>query len=258
MSIDLKGARVFISAGAAGIGRAMVETFAKANARIFTCDVNEGDLDSLAKEFPDVEAVLCDCADHNAVRTMFGEVDRRLGGLDVLINNVGIAGPTAKVEDIDIDDWQRTVDVNISAHFYCAKHAVPMLKASEGGSIINLSSVAGRLGFPLRLPYSSTKWAVVGFSKTLAAELGPFDIRCNAILPGIVEGDRINAVIQAKADALNISFDAMRDQLVSGVSMRTGVSPYDIANMALFLASDMGAKVSGQVISVDGDVLKIT
>ena len=258
MSIDLEGARVFISAGAAGIGRAMVDTFVKANARVFTCDVTEDDLDTLQKDFPDVEAVLCDCADHNAVKTMFGEVERRLGGLDVLVNNVGIAGPTDKVEEIAIEDWQRTLDVNISAHFYCAKYGVPMLKAAQGGSIINLSSVAGRLGFPLRLPYSSTKWAVVGFTKTLSAELGPFNIRCNAILPGIVEGDRINAVIQAKADAMNISFDAMREQLVSGVAMRTGVSPYDIANMALFLCSDMGGKISGQAISVDGDVLKIT
>ena len=258
MSIDLEGARVFISAGAAGIGRAMVDTFLKANARVFTCDVSENDLQELESDFPSVEAVLCDCSDHHAVRTMFGEVDRRLGGLDILINNVGIAGPTAKVEEIEIEDWQRTLDINISAHFYCAKYAVPMLKTARGGSVINISSVAGRLGFPLRLPYSSTKWAVVGFSKTLAAELGPFNIRSNAILPGIVEGDRINAVIQAKADALNISFDEMREQLVSGVAMRTGVSPYDIANMALFLSSDMGAKISGQVISVDGDVLKIT
>jgi len=258
MSIDLEGARVFISAGAAGIGRAMVDTFLKANARVFTCDVNENDLTELESDFPKVEAVLCDCSDHNAVRTMFGEVDRRLGGLDVLINNVGIAGPTEKVEDIEIEDWQRSMDVNISAHFYCAKYGVPMLKTARGGSVINVSSVAGRLGYPLRLPYSSTKWAVVGFSKTLAAELGPFNIRSNAILPGIVEGDRINAVIQAKADALNVSFDEMREKLLSGVAMRTGVSPYDIANMALFLCSDMGAKISGQVISVDGDVLKIT
>lgn len=257
MSIKLDGKRVFISAGAAGIGRAMVDTFVSAGAKVFTCDVNDDAIDKLVEDFPGIEAVNCDCSDWNAVKTMFHEVEKRIGGLDVLINNVGIAGPTAAVEDIEIEDWNRTMDINITGHFYCAKVGVPMLKRNKGGVMINLSSVAGRLGFPMRLPYSSSKWAVVGFTKSLAAELGPDNIRVNAILPGLVEGDRINAVIDAKAKANNISFEEMRGRLVSNISMRTGVSPYDIANMALYLSSDLGAKVSGQAISVDGDVQKI-
>jgi len=258
MSIDLKGSRVFISAGASGIGRAMVETFVKANARVYTCDVVDDSLEALRAKFPTVTAVNCDCADYEAVAEMFKDVQKTLGGLDVLVNNVGIAGPTARVEDIELEDWQRTLDVNITAHFYCTKLATPMLKANQKGVVINLSSVAGRLGFPLRLPYAASKWAVVGFTKTLAAELGPDNIRSNAILPGIVDGERIDRVIDAKAKAMDISFDEMREKLVSGVAMRTSVSPYDIANMALFLSSDLAQKVSGQVISVDGDVLSIT
>lgn len=258
MSIDLKGTRVFISAGASGIGRAMVDTFVKANARVYTCDVVDEALENLRAKYPTVTAVNCDCSDFEAVSAMFEDVQKKLGGLDVLVNNVGIAGPTARVEDIELEDWQRTLDVNITAHFYCTKLATPMLKANQKGVVINLSSVAGRLGFPLRLPYAASKWAVVGFTKTLAAELGPDNIRSNAILPGIVDGERIDRVIDAKAKAMNISFDAMREKLVSGVAMRTSVSPYDIANMALFLSSDLAQKVSGQIISVDGDVLSIT
>ncbi|WP_425403279.1 SDR family oxidoreductase [Hwanghaeella sp.] len=258
MSIDLKGSRVFISAGASGIGRAMVDTFVKANAKVYTCDVVDETLEDLRAKYPSVKAVNCDCADYEAVSAMFEDIEKTLGGLDVLVNNVGIAGPTARVEDIELDDWQRTLDVNITAHFYCTKLATPMLKANQKGAVINLSSVAGRLGFPLRLPYAASKWAVVGFTKTLAAELGPDNIRSNAILPGIVDGERIDRVIDAKAKAMNISFDAMREKLVSGVAMRTSVSPYDIANMAVFLSSDMAQKVSGQIISVDGDVLQIS
>lgn len=257
MSIKLNGARVFISAAASGIGLAMVKAFDEAGARILACDIDADAVSELQKSCPEVEAVVCDCADWNSVKTMFGQVKDRLGGLDVLINNVGIAGPTARVEDIEIEDWRRTIDVNITGHFYCTKLAVPMLKENHTAAIINLSSVAGRLGFPLRSPYSSSKWAVVGFSKTLAAELGPSNIRVNAILPGLVEGPRIDAVIQAKADAADIAFDEMRARLVAGVSMRTGVSAVDVANMALYLASDLGEKVSGQAISVDGDLQSI-
>ncbi len=257
MSLKLNGARVFISAAASGIGLAMVKAFDAAGAKLFVCDIDESAIQALRKDFPNVEAMVCDCADWGSVQTMFSQIKEQLGGLDVLINNVGIAGPTARVEDIEIEDWRRTIDVNITGHFYCAKLAVPMLKENQTGAIINLSSVAGRLGFPLRLPYSSSKWAVIGFTKTLAAELGPSNIRVNAILPGLVEGPRIDAVIQAKAEAADITFDEMRAKLVAGVSMRTGVSALDVANMALYLASDLGEKVSGQAISVDGDVQTI-
>lgn len=257
MTIDMTGKRVFISAGAAGIGRAMVDMFAQAGARIFTCDVDDQALAALKADFPDVEAIAADCADWSAVQDMFGQVQASLGGLDVLINNVGIAGPTARVEDIDLGDWQRTLDVNITGHFYCAKLGVPMLKAAGGGAMVNLSSAAGRFGFPLRLPYSSSKWAVVGFSKTLAIELGPDNIRVNAILPGLVEGERIDRVIDAKAKANKISFEEMRARLLANVSMGVGVTPYDIANMALYLCSDLGARVSGQAIAVDADTQQI-
>ena len=180
-----------------------------------------------------------------------------LGGLDVLINNAGIAGPTGRVEDISIADWERTIAVDLNSMFYCTRLAVPLLKAAGGGSIINLSSVAGRLGYAMRTPYSSAKWAVVGFTKSLANELGPSNIRVNALQPGLVDGDRIRNVIRAKAKATGVTEAQFEAELLSRVSLRRMVSAQDIANMALFLATTPGANISGQALSICGNVESI-
>jgi NAD(P)-dependent dehydrogenase (short-subunit alcohol dehydrogenase family) len=246
--------RVLVTAGAAGIGRAFAEVFSDAGAKVFVCDVDRAALDAFHAARPEIGARFADVADPKQVDGLFDEAAVFLGGLDVLINNAGIAGPTAAVEDIAIADWDRTIAVDLNGMFYCTRRAVPMIKAAGGGSIINLSSVAGRLGFPLRTPYSAAKWAVVGFTKSLAIELGPANIRVNAIQPGVVEGERIERVIAAKAKALGLTHEQYRQQLVSKVSLRRTVSPYDIANMALFLATDAGKNISGQALSVCGNV----
>lgn len=249
MELTAKGQRVLITAGAGGIGRAMAETFVKAGARVHICDVVESAMDETVKVLG-VTATLCDVSNLKQVDQLFSDVKRHLGGLDALINNAGIAGPTARIEEIDVEDWRRCIDVDLSGMFYCTRLAVPLLKAAGGGSIINLSSAAGRLGFPFRTPYAAAKWGVVGFTKSLSMELGTDNIRVNAIQPGVVEGDRINRVIEAKAKALGISFQEQQARLLEKVSMRGMVSPQDIANMALYLASDLGKHVTGQAISV--------
>jgi NAD(P)-dependent dehydrogenase (short-subunit alcohol dehydrogenase family) len=246
--------RVLVTAGAAGIGKAFAETFADAGAKVFICDVDQAALDAHQGARPEIGSCTADVADPQAVDALFDAATKFLGGLDVLINNAGIAGPTAPVEANDIAEWNRTIAVDLNGMFYCTRRAVPLLKAAGGGSIINLSSVAGRLGFPLRTPYSAAKWAVVGFTKSLAMELGPANIRVNAIQPGVVEGDRIDRVIGAKAQALGLSFDEFKERLLSKVSLRRIVSPQDIANMALFLATDAGRNSSGQALSVCGIV----
>ena len=185
---------------------------------------------------------------------LFEAVQAQLGGLDVLVNNAGIAGPTKAVEDIDLAEWRQTLEVNLTGQFLCARRAVPLLKAAGGGLIVNLSSAAGIFGFPLRTPYAASKWGVIGFTKSLAMELGPDKIRANAICPGVVEGDRIERVIAAKSEALGISHEEMRERLLSNVSLRSSVTPDDIAAMILFLASEAGARISGQALSVDGGV----
>jgi NAD(P)-dependent dehydrogenase (short-subunit alcohol dehydrogenase family) len=250
VELSLKGKRALITAGAGGIGRVMTETFVKAGARVHICDVVPTALFETTKALPGVSATLCDVSDPKQVEQLFAEVRDQLGGLDILINNAGVAGPTAKVEDVSIEDWNRCIDIDLNGMFYCTRLAMPMLKAAGGGSIINLSSAAGRLGFPLRSAYAAAKWGVVGFTKSLAMEAGQDKVRVNAIQPGVVEGERINRVIEAKAKAANISFEAQKQLSLEKVSMRSMVSPQDIANMALYLASDAGHLVTGQAISV--------
>jgi NAD(P)-dependent dehydrogenase (short-subunit alcohol dehydrogenase family) len=254
MELSAKGLRVLVTAGGSGIGRVIAETFARAGARVHVSDIQPEFLDEAKRRRPDISQTLGDVAKLADVERLFDDVQRSLGGLDVLVNNAGIAGPTAKVEDIRPEDWDRTIAVDVNGMFYCTRKAMPMLKRSGGGSIINLSSIAGRLGFPMRTPYSAAKWAVVGFTQSLAAEAGPDGVRVNCIQPGIVEGERVERIMAAKAEGLGISKEEVRKRMVEGVSLKTTVSAQDVANTALFLASDAGRHISGQAISVCGGV----
>ena len=252
-SLRVDGKRVLVTAGAAGIGRAIAETFLEHGARVHICDIDERALAQCRAGLAASQSV-ADVSKLADVERLFADVKRELGGLDVLVNNAGIAGPTAKIEEIAPEEWERTIAVDLNSMFYCTRLAMPLIKAAGGGSIINLSSAAGRLGYPLRTPYSAAKWAVVGFTKSLAMEAGPERVRVNCIQPGFVEGERIDRVVEAKAKARGISAEAQRKELLSRVSLRTSVSAQDIANMALFLASDAGAHVSGQSLPVCGNV----
>jgi NAD(P)-dependent dehydrogenase (short-subunit alcohol dehydrogenase family) len=252
MDAPAKGLRVLVTAGGAGIGRAIAKTFLEHGARVHVCDVDENALKVLKRDVPAITQTVADVADVSQVEKLFGDVKKNLGGLDVLVNNAGIAGPTAKVEDIKPEDWDRCIAIDLNGMFYCTRKAMPMIKSAGGGSIINLSSIAGRLPFAMRTPYSAAKFAVVGFTQSLAAEAGPDKVRVNCIQPGVVEGERIERVIAAKAQGLGISFDQVKSKKLEGVSMRTTVSAQDIANTALFLATDAGRHISGQAISVCG------
>jgi NAD(P)-dependent dehydrogenase (short-subunit alcohol dehydrogenase family) len=232
--------RVLITAGAAGIGRAIADTFADHGAKLWVCDIAEEALESCRAERPEFGVVRCDVAEEAQIDAFFDQALADLGGLDLLVNNAGIAGPTAGVEDIEPADWRRTVDINLNSHFYCARRATPLLKAAGDGAMINISSVAGRLGFPL--------------TQSLAKELGPDGVRVNAILPGVVEGPRIDRVIAARAEVAGISFEQAERNMVGHVSLRRKVSAQDIANMALFLCSPLGRNISGQALSVCGNV----
>jgi NAD(P)-dependent dehydrogenase (short-subunit alcohol dehydrogenase family) len=248
------GLRVLVTAGASGIGRAIVDAFIEHGARVHICDIADAQLDAFREARPDAGATKADVADPAAVDRLFAEVERRLGGLDVLVNNAGIAGPTARVEEIAIEDWQRTVSVNLNGQFYCARKAAPLLRRNGEGAVINISSVAGRLGYAFRTPYAATKWAIIGFTASLAKELGPDGIRVNAILPGIVEGPRMDKVIAERAKATGISFEEMQARYLEKISLRRMVSPQDVASMALFLCSPAGRNISGQALSVCGNV----
>jgi NAD(P)-dependent dehydrogenase (short-subunit alcohol dehydrogenase family) len=256
MNTSAQGLRVLVTAGAAGIGRAIAQTFAVHGARVHICDAAPAALEACGRQQPDISRTLADISRVDEVERLFADVKRELGGLDVLVNNAGIAGPTAKVEDIQPADWERCIAVDLNGMFYCTRLAMPLLKANgreRGGSVINLSSVAGRLGFGMRTPYAAAKWGVVGFTKSLAIEAGPNGIRVNCIQPGDVEGERIDRVIEAKAKTFGVSIEQQKQALLDTTSLRTFVSAQDIANMALFLATDAGKHISGQALSICGD-----
>lgn len=248
------GTRVLVTAGASGIGLVMAEMFSSQGARVYICDISESKLQEAKKSLPIAESTQTDVAHAGQVDRLFDQIESRFGGLDVLINNAGIAGPTAPLEEIAVEQWSRTIEVNLNGQFHCLRRAIPLLKAAGGGSIINISSVAGRLGYPLRTPYASSKWAIIGLTKSLAMELGPHYIRVNALLPGLVAGDRIRQVIEAKAEASSRSFGEIEGELLGQISMRTYIQASDVANMVLFLCSEQGRRVSGQAISVCGNM----
>lgn len=248
----MKGRKVLITAGASGLGLEMAKVFSAAGAAVLVCDVNQQALDQARAGIAGLHTTLADVSDEASVAALFEEVRARLGGLDVLVNNAGVAGPTGYVETLSKSDWDRTLAVNITGQFLCARLAVPLLKQSKAGVMINLSSAAGHLGFAGRSAYAASKWAVVGFTKTLAIELGKFGIRVNAILPGAVEGPRIRAVIAAKAKTLGVPVEEVARGYENQSAMGRMVSARDIANMVLFAASDAAASVNGQALVVDG------
>ena len=249
METSANGLRVLVTAGGAGIGRVIARTFADHGARVHVCDVDEK-----ALKQGNIPYTVADVAKLADVDRLFDDVKRTLGGLDVLVNNAGIAGPTAKVEDIRPEDWERCIAVDLNGMFYCTRKAMPLIKRAGGGSIVNLSSAAGRHGFPQRSPYAAAKWGVVGFTKSLAVEAGPDKVRVNCILPGIVEGERIERVIAAKASAHGVPHEELRRRFLETTSLHSTVSAEDIASMVLFLCTPAGARITGQPIAVDADV----
>ena len=249
---SLAGKRVLVTAGGDGIGLEITRAFTEAGAKVLACDIRPESLERLAKDLPEVHSCIADVSRESDVAAMFDLVDQKLGGLDVLVNNAGMAGPTGGVETLSLADWERTLAVNITGQFLCVRQAVPRLRKGRDPSIINLASVAGHLGMPGRAPYSASKWAVVGFTKTLAIELGGDGIRVNAILPGAVDGPRIQAVIAAKARALGKPIEDVTRAYTSQAALGRMVTSRDVANMALFAASDLARNVTGQELVVDG------
>ncbi|WP_029005936.1 SDR family oxidoreductase [Azorhizobium doebereinerae] len=254
MDLGIAGLRTIVTAGAGGIGLEIASAFARAGARVEVCDVDEGALAALPQSDPAIAGSLCDVSDRASVQRFMDGALSRLGGLDVLVNNAGIAGPTGRVDQIDPEDWDRTLAVDITGHFNVTRLAVPALKASANPSIIGISSAAGRFGFPLRSPYAAAKWGVIGFIKSLAMELGEFGIRANAILPGSVDGPRIRSVFENKARERNLSMAEVQAMALSATSLKCLIPPRHLAHLAVFLASPVAGTISGQAIAVDGDL----
>jgi NAD(P)-dependent dehydrogenase (short-subunit alcohol dehydrogenase family) len=244
--------RVMITAAAAGIGRSIADAFIDSGAQVHICDVDTAALESFGSEFPSAPATQVDLRDHRQIDSWIETALRDLGGVDVLVNNAGIKGPTAFVEDVSIDEWRECVAVNLDSHFVCARRVAPVMKAQRQGTIINISSMAGMVGYGMRTPYAAAKWAVVGLTKSLAIELGPHGVRCNCICPGSVRGDRIDRVIADEARQRGVSARTIADEYVAGQSIKRFVEPSEIADLCVFLASPAASMISGQAIGLDG------
>jgi NAD(P)-dependent dehydrogenase (short-subunit alcohol dehydrogenase family) len=250
----LTGKRVLITAGATGIGRKIAEGYLAAGARVHICDIDEAAVGEARRELHGTSVTVTDVSDPAMVDRMFEAVEDALGGLDILVNNAGIAGPTAGIADVKPDELRETLAVDLESMFHCARRAVPMFRKAGSGVIINLSSIAGRLSFPMRSPYAAAKWGVVGFTKSLALELGRENIRVNAIIPGHVNTPRFRRVVAARAASLGITNEEVEANFLAPVALGRTVEREDIANMALFLSSPFAAVITGQALSVCGGV----
>tara|TARA_B100000579_G_scaffold123213_1_gene99261 strand:+ start:65 stop:850 length:786 start_codon:yes stop_codon:yes gene_type:complete len=260
MSDTLKNKKIVISAGASGIGWATAKVCLSKGATVFISDIENKFIKKIKKNKLNNKRLFsyqCDASNENDVKNLFDQISKKTKKIDALINNVGIAGPTGTIEKLKSKDWEETLKVNVISHFYFSKLAIPMLKKNKGGSIINISSSAGILGFPLRSPYAASKWAVVGVTKTLALELGKFKIRVNAICPGTIKGDRMVRVIRDKAKFLKFSKKKIEKEFLSMASLGHWIYEEDIGNACSFLISDEAARISGQIIGVDGNTIRM-
>jgi NAD(P)-dependent dehydrogenase (short-subunit alcohol dehydrogenase family) len=245
--------RVLVTAGAGGIGLAITRAFIANGARVFVADIDRDALARLAKESPNIHCSVCDLSDRAAIERMVPAAVAELGGLDVLVNNAGIGGPTSPVADFDPDAWEAVMRVNLSCTFNVTRLAIPHLKKSQAASIIIMSSAAGRFGYANRSAYSTSKWGLIGFTKTLSLELGAFGIRVNAILPAAVAGERMERVLAGRAQLSGRTIEEERKAGLAMQSIKRFVEPAEVAALALFLASDAGKSISGQMLPIDND-----
>jgi NAD(P)-dependent dehydrogenase (short-subunit alcohol dehydrogenase family) len=253
MDFELNGKKAIVSAGGSGIGLSIVEEFIKQGVSISTCDIDKNLIQELRSKYPQVNAEVVDVSDEQTVKEFCLKSIEFLGGLDCLVNNAGVAGPTLPIEEIDAEDWSHCLNVCLSSQFYFVKSCLKQLRKSHSASIVNLSSAAGQYGFALRTPYASAKWGVIGLTKSLSIELGKDKIRVNAILPGLVAGDRQQNVLRNKAQQLGKSFAEVEKEAFSFTSVKEYVQAQDIADQIMYLTSDAGKHISGQAISIDCD-----
>lgn len=237
-----------------GLGRTLASLFCDAKYRVFACDLDPLRLEQLAAELPSIEVGRFDVGRADDVAAFFTKVLARVPGIDVLVNNVGIAGPQAALEEIDPDEWASTLHVNLCGAVWCSQHALRSMKQRLGGSIINVSTASVRTVPALRSPYVVAKAGLESLTRAVAREAGPFGVRCNAVQPGAMDTERLQEVLQRVADRAGSTVDAAERKFLEFVSMRTKVSPQDVAELILFLASDAARHITGQIIAVDGGV----
>ena len=254
--MKLDGKATIVTGGGRGIGRVIALRFASEGAAVLVAGTTVEAVEAVAQEIRErggrALAVSTDVADESQVERMVSSAMSEFGGIDILVNNAGIAGPTALVPEVSREDWDRTLAVNLTGAFLCAKHALPGMIERRSGSIINITSIAGLRAYALRSPYAASKWAMIGLTRTLAEEAGRYNITVNAIAPGPVRGPRIDSVIRNRAAAMNRSVEEVEREYVEPTALKRMVEEDDIAAMALFLASEEGRNITGETINISG------
>lgn len=254
MTENSEATRVIVTAGGSGIGLSIAQHFHASGAKVHICDISQEALDSALSSSPGMHGSIADVGKPGDVDSLFGEATMWMGGLDVLVNNAGIGGPNAPVDEMEDDDWDLTIQINLNGAFYCAKRAARIMKKQASGTIINISSTSARTGLPNRAPYVVSKVAIEGLTRNLARELGPFGIRCNAVLPGSIENERGRTLLQKVADRDGITYQEAKNRRLQFISMRTKIEPSEIADMVVILTTHPFRHVSGQLFSVCGNV----
>jgi NAD(P)-dependent dehydrogenase (short-subunit alcohol dehydrogenase family) len=252
--MKLAGKVSIVTGGGRGIGLAIALRFAEEGSAVVVSGTSKGALEGAAAEIRNRGgrslSQIADVADEAQVRALVGACLSEFGQIDILVNNAGIAGPTALVTDVKLEDWERTLGVNLTGAYLCAKHALPHMIARGRGRIINITSVAGLKGYAWRSPYCASKWGMIGLTQTLAEEVGRYDITCNAIAPGPVRGPRIEQVISNRAKEMNRSYEEVERDYVGPTALKRMADEADIAAMALFLASDEGRNITGETLNI--------
>jgi len=253
MTESSRASRVIVTAGGSGIGRAIAEHFLASGASVHICDISQEALDDALSSNPGMCGSIANVGQPKDVDRLFEEAVAWMGGLDVLVNNAGIGGPNAAVDEMEDDEWDLTIQINLNGAFYCAKRAARIMKRQESGCIINISSTSARTGLPNRAPYVASKVGLEGLTRNLARELGPFGIRCNAVLPGSIENERGRMLLKRLADREGISIDEARNRRLKYISMRTRIDPGEIADVVVTLTTHPFRHVTGQLLSVCGN-----
>jgi len=253
---EFTGKTVIVTGGGYGIGKQIALRFGRLGANVVIAARSQDKLAGVADELRSMDtdplALTVDISQEDAVRSMVDAVVDKYSGIDVLVNNAAITGPTAMIPDIASEDWRATVDINLSGTFYCCKYASKIMRESKSGNIVTLSSVAGRTGYPMRAPYAVSRWGVIGLSHTLAAELGPMGIRVNAVVPGPIEGARSDRVFVAMAEAQNRDIDEIKQFFTKDIPIGRMPTEQEVAQCVVYLASDHSMGIHGQTIQVDG------
>jgi NAD(P)-dependent dehydrogenase (short-subunit alcohol dehydrogenase family) len=249
----LAGERVLVTGAGSSVGRAMAEHFVAAGARVHICDVDAAAVAATLGANPSIRGTVGSVGKPQDVERIFAEARSWLEDVSVLVNTVGVGGPHAAVEDVTLEDWQKTMAANVDGMFLCIRQAVPAMKRHGHGAIINFSSASTRTGLPMRTPYVVSKYAVEGLTRNLARELGPFGIRVNAILPGMIDNDRMRGIIQRNAAAQGKTAAQLEAEYLKFISMRSKISLEELSSMVVYLASFPARHVTGQLLGVDGN-----